>query len=109
VEITIGYEDRVIGSYRSDYKNPSKFVCKDKRLIAGGPDRISSKSEWGKNYSGESDAPYKDKEGNLIYEKYTYVQMTWLDVIPAGTARYYVKYISKNYTSIINNQMKREW
>jgi hypothetical protein len=109
VEITIGYEDRVIGSYRSDYKNPSKFVCKDKRLIACGPDRISSKSEWGKNYSGESDAPYKDKEGNLIYEKYTYVQMTWLDVIPAGTARYYVKYISKNYTSIINNQMKREW
>jgi hypothetical protein len=95
VEITMSYRDRVIGSYRSDYKNPNKFICKKGELIAGGPDRISSQSELGKNSSGESDALYKDKDGNLIYENYTYVQMTWLDVIPTGTARYYVKYIFK--------------
>ncbi|MGH7240640.1 MAG: hypothetical protein ACREHG_11390 [Candidatus Saccharimonadales bacterium] len=95
VEITMSYRDRVIGSYRSDYKNPNKFICKNGKLIAGGPDRISSQSELGKNYSGESDALYKDKDGNLIYENYTYVQMTWLDVIPTGTARYYVKYVFK--------------
>lgn len=95
VEITMGYKNRVIGSYRSDYKDTNKFICKDGKLMAGGPDRVSSRSEWGKNYSERSFIVYKNDAGDIICETHFYVHMTWLDVVPTGTAKYYTKYIFK--------------
>jgi hypothetical protein len=63
--------------------------------MSGGPDRITTYSEWGPNHSGQSDRLYKDSDGNIIYELRDYVHMTWLGIVPTGTAKYYAKYLFK--------------
>lgn len=95
VRITIGYKDQIIGTFKSNYEDADRFVCKEGKLMSGGPDRITSYSEWGPNHSGQSDVLYKDDDGNIIYELHDYVSMTWLGIVPTGTAKYYAKYLFK--------------
>ncbi|MGH7237791.1 MAG: hypothetical protein ACREGF_04615 [Candidatus Saccharimonadales bacterium] len=95
VRITIGYKDHVIGTFKSNYEDADMFVCKGGKLMSGGADKITSYSEWGPNHSGQRDALYEDGGGNIIYEIHDYVHMTWLGIVPTGTAKYHAKYLFK--------------
>ncbi|WP_243042483.1 hypothetical protein [Dyella sedimenti] len=98
--ITIGYTDQVLGSYRSDYADPMRYICKDGRLQWGGVDSRVLRSEWGPNRSESSYVIYLNPEGDLIAEDRLSVHQTFLFVIPGGTSKSANIYRFKRLTSL---------
>lgn len=96
--ISVHYNDALIGSYHSEFSDKKRFFCMDNKLIWGGADTSSSRSEWGKNTGNRSFAIYKDNDENLIYESNQQVHMNMLFGIPAGTAEYFAVYRFKKIT-----------
>jgi hypothetical protein len=85
LDVTLGYQSGLIGTYRSDYTDPEKFICKDGKVMSGGPTPAGTRSEFGKTQWFGSFLFYKDERGDLILEREKQLDMNIL-FVPAGSA-----------------------
>jgi hypothetical protein len=88
LEITLGYKSGTIGAYHSDYTDPKIYICKDGKVMSGGPAPGKTRSDMGRTQWFGQQTFYKDDNGDLILERGDQVDMNVL-FAPIGSVMSY--------------------